>query len=118
MALTKAEERALIEYLRDVENSASAVTEAYIRNYASFIRQLRLKGPKMRLSQACVRNFKKRHPGLQCNRPNVKEIQRASAETDIPCMEGRFGGYEGTVLREEIRPQNLWNFDESPIQIG
>ena len=43
MALTEAEERALIEYLRDVENSAFAVTEACIRNYASFIRQFQLK---------------------------------------------------------------------------
>jgi hypothetical protein len=50
MALTKAEERALIEYLRNVENSAFAVTEACIRNYASFIRQFQLKGPKSRLS--------------------------------------------------------------------
>ena len=107
MALTKAEERALIEYLRNVETSAFAVTEACIRNYASLIRQFQLKGPKTRLSQAWVGNFKKRHPELQCNRPKVKEIQRASAETDIPRMEGWFGGYEGTVIREEIRPQNL-----------
>jgi hypothetical protein len=107
MALTKAEERALIEYLRNVETSAFAVTEACIRNYASLIRQFQLKGPKTRLSQAWVGNFKKRHPELQCNRPKVKEIQRASAETDIPRMEAWFGSYEGTVIREEIRPQNL-----------
>jgi hypothetical protein len=43
MALTKVEERALIEYIRDVENSAFAVTETYIRNYASFIRKFRLR---------------------------------------------------------------------------
>lgn len=107
MALTKAEERALIEYLGNVENSAFAVTKACIRNYASFIRQFQLKGPKTRLLQAWVRNFKKRHLKLKCNRPKGKEIQQARAETDLPPMECWLGGYEGTVIREEIRPQNL-----------
>jgi hypothetical protein len=107
IALVKAEELALIEYLRNVENSAFAVTEACIRNYASFIRQFQLKGQEMRLSQTWVGNFKKRHLELQCNRPKVKKIQRASAETDIPRMEGWFGGYEGTAIREEISTKNL-----------
>lgn len=89
MALTKAEERALVEYRGNVENSA--VTEACIRNYASFIRQFQLKGPNTRLSQAWVRNCKKRHLELKCNRLKGKEIQQARAETDIPRMEGWFG---------------------------
>ncbi|KAL3595920.1 hypothetical protein FPOAC2_10290 [Fusarium poae] len=58
MALTIPEERALIEYLSNVENSAFAVTESVIRNYASYIRSIRIKGPKTKLSQAWVRGFK------------------------------------------------------------
>ncbi|GKU14278.1 unnamed protein product, partial [Fusarium langsethiae] len=52
MALSKAEEEALIQYIQDVENSAFAVTEAAIRNYASFIRFFRVQGPKTKLSTA------------------------------------------------------------------
>ncbi|KAH7205475.1 uncharacterized protein BKA55DRAFT_478428, partial [Fusarium redolens] len=62
-----------------------------------------------------VGNFKKRHPELQCNRPKVKEIQRASAETDIPRMEGWFGGYEGTVIREEIPIFNSQEKNTRPV---
>src|SRR6478735_3997406 len=95
MAFITAEEHALIEYIGNVDNSAFALTEACICNYASFICQFRLQRPKMRLSQAWVRKFKKRHLELLCNRLKVQEIQRASAENDIPRMEGWIGGYAG-----------------------
>jgi hypothetical protein len=118
MALTIPEERALIEYLSNVENSAFAVTESVIRNYASYIRSIRIKGPKTKLSQAWVRGFKKRHPELQCNIPKTKEIQRASAETDIKRLDGWFDKYEAILKSYNIIQRNNWNFDESPLQIG
>ncbi|KAM0539713.1 hypothetical protein ACHAO7_011911 [Fusarium culmorum] len=77
------EERAPIEDLSNVENSAFEVTESIIRNCASHIRSIRIEDPKSKLSQARVRSFKKRHPELQCNIPKTKEIKRASAETDL-----------------------------------
>ncbi|KAH8661076.1 hypothetical protein BGZ61DRAFT_153674 [Ilyonectria robusta] len=45
-ALTAAEERALVTFIRTVEKSAFAVTEPAIRNYASFLRKHRLEGPR------------------------------------------------------------------------
>lgn len=117
-ALTEAYERALIEYLRNVENSTFAVTEACIRTYVSSISQFGLGGPESRLSQAWVSRFKKRDPELQYNNPKLKDITRASAEYDMPRLEGRFNGFEGTVESEDIEGQNLWNSDKTPLQTG
>ncbi|KAH6980592.1 hypothetical protein BKA56DRAFT_656765 [Ilyonectria sp. MPI-CAGE-AT-0026] len=49
-ALTAAEERALVAFIRTVEKSAFAVTEPAIRNYASFLRKHRIKGPRTAVS--------------------------------------------------------------------
>ena len=61
-ALTDAEERALIEYIANVENSCFAITETYIRNYASFLRKYSPEGLATAVSATCVTRFKKRHP--------------------------------------------------------
>lgn len=114
-ALTDAEERALIEYINNVENSCFAVTEACIRNYASFLRKHRIQGPTTAISVAWVRRFKKRHPELQCKVPTVKQISRAGAELQIPELERWFRSYSETVTKEGIKAQNNWNFDKTPL---
>ena len=117
-ALTVAEERALITFIRTVEKSAFAVTEACIRNYASFLRKHRLEGPNTVVSKAWVRRLKKRHPELQCKVPKVKAVLRAGAEFDLPKLEAWFKEYEAVVKEVPIQPANMWNFDETPLQLG
>lgn len=117
-ALTQAEEKALVTYIRTAEKSAFAVTEATIRNYANFIRKYRIKSPVTLVSKSWVRRFKKRYPELQCKAPKIKEIARAGAELDIERLEAWFKEYAAVLQELGITPANLWNFDETPLQIG
>lgn len=117
-ALSEAEERALVTFIRSVEKSCFQVTEACIRNYASFIRSHRQHGEKGEVSQAWVRRFKQRHPELQCKAPKIKEISRAGAEMDIKHLELWFKELEVIVKELDIQAANFWNFDETPLQLG
>ncbi|KAJ3454459.1 hypothetical protein MRS44_018353 [Fusarium solani] len=117
-ALTAAEERALIEFIRSVENCAFQVTEAYILNYACFLRKHRVGVSAAPVSSAWTRRFKKRHPEIQCTKPKVKEITRAGAELDIERMDLWYDNLEMTMKEKDIVPRNFWNFDESPLKIG
>lgn len=117
-ALTEPEERALVTFLRSVEGCAFAVTEAAIRNYASFLRQHRFNGPMLPVSEAWVRRFKKRHRELQHSSPTVREVTRGSAEMDIQHIAHWFHELDAVLRHFGIKPYNLWNFDETPLQIG
>ncbi|KAM5350157.1 hypothetical protein ACJ41O_006662 [Fusarium nematophilum] len=117
-ALTSAEERALIEFIKSVEKSAFQVTEACILNYASFLRRHRIGISAAPVSTSWARRFKKRHPEIQCTKPKVKEISRAGAELDIERLDRWYDDLERTIKEKNIRPQNYWNFDESPLKIG
>lgn len=117
-ALTGSEERALVTFILGVEKSAFAVTERCIRNYASFIRKHRVKGPKTEVSQAWVRRFKLRHPELQCKSPKVKEVIRAGAELNVSSIDAWYQEFEAVIKELGITPSNLWNFDETPLQLG
>lgn len=117
-ALTGPEEKALVAFIRSVENSAFAVTEAAIKNYASFLREYRFDGPQPPVSQSWVRRFKRRHQELQCKLPKVKEVTRAGAEMDIQHIEDWFKEFDAVLRTLGIKASNLWNFDETPLQIG
>src|SRR6185312_10615168 len=98
--------------------SAFAVTERCIRNHASFIRKHRIEGPKTEVSQAWGRRFKLRHPELQCKSPKVKEVARAGAELNVPSLDAWYQEFEALINELDINPANLWNFDETPLQLG
>lgn len=117
-ALTEAEEKALVTYIRSVGKSAFAVTEACIRNYANFIRKYRIDGPVSPVSKSWTRRFKDRHPELMCKKPKIKEITRAGAELDIDGIDAWFKEYKAILLEFCISVANLWNFDETPLQLG
>ena len=105
-------------FIRSVEKSAFAVTEASIRNYASFLREHRFDGPMPPVSQAWVRRFKRRHPELQCKSPKVKEVTRAGAEMEIQHIDNWFKEFDALMRTLGIKQCDLWNFDETPLQIG
>ncbi|KAF5002070.1 hypothetical protein FDECE_10732 [Fusarium decemcellulare] len=117
-ALTGPEEKALVAFIRSVENSAFAVTEAAIRNYASFLREYRFDGPQPPVSQSWVRRLKRRHQEIQCKLPKVKEVTRAGAEIDIQHIEDWFKEFDAVLRTLGIKASDLWNFDETPLQIG
>lgn len=50
--------------------------------------------------------------------PKIKEITRAGAELDITRLNDWFIEYESTISNVSIQPQNLWNFDKTPLQLG
>ncbi|KAJ3453803.1 hypothetical protein MRS44_018435 [Fusarium solani] len=117
-ALTGPEERALVTFIRSVERSAFAVSEASIRNYASFLRGHRFDNPQPPVSVSWVRRFKKRHPELQYKSPKVQEVTRAAAETDVQHIDNWFKEFDALMSTLGIQKCDLWNFDETPLQIG
>ena len=117
-ALTGPEERALVTFIRSVESSAFAVSETSIRNYASFLRGHRFDNPQPPVSVSWVRRFKKRHPELQHKSPKVQEVTRAAAETDIQHIDNWFKEFDALMSTLGIQKCDLWNFDETPLQIG
>lgn len=62
-ALTAAEERALIEFIRSVQNCAFQVKGDI--NYACFLRKHRVGVSAAPVSSAWARRFKKRYPEIQ-----------------------------------------------------
>lgn len=117
-ALTGPEERALVTFIRSVESSAFAVSEASIRNYASFLRGHRFDNPQPPVSVSWVRRFKKRHPELQHKSPKVQEVTRAAAETDVQHIDNWFKEFDALMSTLGIQKCDLWNFGETPLQIG
>jgi hypothetical protein len=117
-ALTGPEERALVTFIRSVEQSAFAVSETSIRNYASFLRGHRFDSPQPPISASWVRRFKKRHPELQYKSPKVQEVTRAAAESDIQHIDNWFKEFDALMSTLGIQKCDLWNFDETPLQIG
>lgn len=118
MALTKEEEKAIITYAQRVEGSTFALTEACLINLANFLRRYRSSGPVPNLSRTWIRRFKERHPEIRFTKAKIKEIRRAGAELEVIEIEEWFKEYEAVTTALSIQPANLWNFDETPLQIG
>ncbi|CAG9950056.1 unnamed protein product [Clonostachys rosea f. rosea IK726] len=113
--LTKQEEAALITYIQKVENTSFQLTDACIVNKANFLRRLRNEGP---VSYKWLPRFKARHPELTSRVGRFKEVTRIGAELDPDELEAWYTEYENVAKGLQIEPDNLWNFDETPLQIG
>ncbi|KAL6405619.1 hypothetical protein AUP68_11380 [Ilyonectria robusta] len=50
--------------------------------------------------------------------PKVKEVIRAGAELNIPRIKDWYQEFEAVMTAKAITRSNLWNFDETPLQIG
>uniref|UniRef100_A0A8H7K5T6 HTH CENPB-type domain-containing protein n=1 Tax=Bionectria ochroleuca TaxID=29856 RepID=A0A8H7K5T6_BIOOC len=113
--LTKQEEAAIITYIQKVENTSFQLTDACIVNKANFIRRLHNEGP---VSYKWLPRFKARHPELTSRIGRFKEVSRIGAELDPDGLEAWYTEYEAVAKGLQILPENLWNFDETPLQIG
>ncbi|CAH0020156.1 unnamed protein product [Clonostachys rhizophaga] len=113
--LTKQEEAALITYIQKVENTSFQLTDACIVNKANFLRRLRNEGP---VSYKWLPRFKARHPELTSRVGRFKEVTRIGAELDPDELEAWYTEYENVAKGLQVEPDNLWNFDETPLQIG
>uniref|UniRef100_A0A8H7K2Q4 HTH CENPB-type domain-containing protein n=2 Tax=Bionectria ochroleuca TaxID=29856 RepID=A0A8H7K2Q4_BIOOC len=113
--LTKQEEAALITYIQKVENTSFQLTDACIVNKANFLRRLGNEGP---VSYKWLPRFKARHPELTSRVGRFKEVTRIGAELDPDELEAWYTEYENVAKGLQIEPDNLWNFDETPLQIG
>lgn len=114
-ALTPAEERAIVTHAQSVENTPWQLTEACIINKANYLRRLQFKEP---ISNRWLSRFKKRHPELAFQKGRYKEISRLGAEANPQEIKAWFEEYKAFIDKFNIKPDNLWNFDESPLQLG
>ncbi|KAM4061417.1 Tc5 transposase DNA-binding domain-containing protein [Hirsutella rhossiliensis] len=117
-ALTDAEEKSLVSYASFVEGTPFALTEACLINKANFIRQHRRQGPTSKVSRSWLTRFKRRHPELTVKKARIQEVSRASAELEVDELEAWFQEYQAVIKELAIMPENLWNFDETPLQLG
>ncbi|XP_044717423.1 DDE superfamily endonuclease domain-containing protein [Hirsutella rhossiliensis] len=117
-ALTDAEEKSLLSYARLVEGGTFALTEACLINKANFIRHHRRQGLTSQVSRSWLTRFKRRHPELAIRRARIQEITRAGAELEVDELEAWFHEYQAVIKELRITPENLWNFDETPLQLG
>ncbi|KAM4061872.1 Tc5 transposase DNA-binding domain-containing protein [Hirsutella rhossiliensis] len=105
-------------YARLVEGGTFALTEACLINKANFIRHHRRQGLTSQVSRSWLTRFKRRHPELAIRRARIQEITRAGAELEVDELEAWFHEYQAVIKELRITPENLWNFDETPLQLG
>ena len=116
-ALTDSEEDALSAIIQMANRGFFKLSATMVVNAANCLRQQRLQ-PAPPVSRNWFPRWRAKHPEFDFNNVRWKEVARLGAEATLEHLENWFEEYQALLKAFEITPCCLWNFDESPFQVG
>lgn len=113
-ALTKAEERALVKYIRKLDQQGSSPTLRWVEDMANQLRAARDADP---VGPRWASNFVKREPGLQSRMTRQRDRQRVLC-SDPGIIRPWFDLVQNVKAKYGIQDEDTYNFDETGFTMG
>ena len=113
-ALTPAEEMALVQWVQHLSATGHPVRHPFLVELAEEIRDQRLKADNVvrrPLGQKWVQRFLKRNPALKSQL--AKSIEQACVEVTKEQVLAWFSVFQCAVKENNVKPENIYNMDET-----
>jgi hypothetical protein len=114
-ALSPEQEKLLAQWILQLEDTGHAVGHAQVKEMA--VQILRFSGKSHAIGKNWVTRFLQRHPEIHTKIGKKIDALRLNGTTpEILCA--WFSLFEGVLTQFKIKPEHIWNMDETGIALG